>query len=99
MGLFGYSSKKEENVIPDFKKEEKVVVDKREVKQEAKEVDHKDDFHESSLSNKQEPSRSISHKEFEIINSKLDLINARLEHLNARLEALERVAYDERRKW
>lgn len=96
MGLFGYSDKKEENVMPDFHKDEKVVLNKQEEKQEKPKVDHKDDFTESSLSKQ---TQGFSNKEFEIIDAKLDLINSRLEHLNARLEALERIAYDERRKW
>ena len=94
MSLFGYSSKKEENLIPDFKKVEKVVMNKQEAKPVEEKVDHKDDFNESSLTKP-----VMGSKDFEIINSKLDLINARLEHLNARLEALERFAYDEKRKW
>ena len=83
--------------MPDFKKEEKVLIDKTkplpELPVHIENVDHRDDFHESNIT------KPSSNKEFEIINTKLDLINARLENLNARLEALERMAYDERRKW
>ena len=96
MGLFGYSSKKEENVIPDFKKEEKVILDKKEVKPvENAKVDHKDDFNESVA----KPILAVDTKILEKINYKLDLINARLENLNARLEAIERIAYEERSKY
>ena len=82
--------------MPDFKKVEKVIMNKQEAKPVEEKVDHKDDFSESSLTR---PAGNFNNRDFEIINSKLDLINSRLEHLNARLEALERIAYDEKRKW
>ena len=71
MGLFGYSSKKEENVMPDFKKEEKVLIDKTkplpELPVHTENIDHRDDFHENNLT------KPSSNKEFEIINKILIL--------------------------